>query len=690
MREGCAKTGSIRGTIAALAFTCLILASPSIASAGWTAPVTVSGVGSSVSQTRVAGGSDGNSWVVWKRDVGGFDVIQGTRVTIDGAHGSIITLSPAGQDVTDPVLVSRADGSAMVGWTNQSGTSDFMQTVAIAADGTAGSVVDRSTNGPAGQDAKDLSIALGDDGTAGASWLRYNGSIWVAQAVMVGTDGSSGTIQDMSGTEAAVGAPDIGAAPPSTVGGSYAYRVFWPQGSGTSSNVGTRQINADGTTTDVVLLFADGAACQDPFDVNVTYSSGGDLNAFWVCYRQNTDTSTGTEYYNWSAQWLRLSSGIPVTSPAVVSNASPTEPGVPYKIVGLYATQVFGGQPVVAWTHELDGGGDRMETGRVVPILPIGAAFQAWANASPDLAAAGDPVIAANSSAAAVSGYTIPGALPGQSSVSWTRFSNSSYEPFTPTGSFLYSADPGFSVASNGKSLAAFTGIDGSSVGSARVMTYTSPGIRLDPNGFNYGKVDIGESNSRFATIKSNGQTPAEVTGISISGPGAASYSLSGATSCVKTLDTNSTCQFGVKFKPGSTASQNATVTVSTEVGVRQISLTGRGLNRTRNRITVAPGSRSARKGKVVRFKVKAKNVGGVTSNSTRICVNLQKRALKLAGNRCRSLGSLPAGATRNLSYRIRVTWRARRGVRLPVTFVMRANNAVVRQVVARVWRKGN
>ena len=92
----------------------------------------------------------------------------------------------------------------------------------------------------------------------------------------------------------------------------------------------------------------------------------------------------------------------------------------------------------------------------------------------------------------------------------------------------------------------------------------------------------------------------------------------------------------------------------------------------------------------MVRIKVTASNRGGVTSNNTRICVNLRKRALKLAGNRCRSLGNLPVGVNRTLNYRVRVTWRAQRGVNLPVTFVMRSNNSVVRQAVVQVRRKGN
>ncbi|MCB0859628.1 MAG: choice-of-anchor D domain-containing protein [Solirubrobacterales bacterium] len=679
--------------MAALVLGCLMLAAPSLANATWTSPTTVSGIGSSVSQTQVAGASDGTSWVVWKRNVGGFDVIQGTKVQIDGTQGSILTFSPANMDSTDPVVSSRADGSAMVGWINDDGASNFVQTVSIATDGTVGPVTDRSDTLPVGNDAEDISIALGDDGTAGVTWRRDNGVNFYVQAVMVAADGTSGTIHDLTDGTISTGAPSVGAAPPVAEGGPYSYRIMWPQGTGADSNVANRDINSDDSVSDLVLVFAntDGPDCEDPFDVHVTYGADGSLNAFWVCYRKTLDFTTFEYFYNWSAQLLRLEKGVLVSTGATVTNASPTVYGVPYPISGLTATQTYGGQPAAAWIHDLDGGGQRLETYRVfvwqVDGKPVwGGRTGPFITEATNLES---PAIAMNALGAGMSGAVDPGAIPGQSTVSFARFSGSGIDSQTPSGSFVYSDDPGFVVAEDGRSMAAFTAIDGSSIGTARVMTFTDPSLRVDPDSFNYGKSAIGEKRTTYITIGSNGQTPNNVTGITLSGANAGRYALSGASDCVKQMQPNTNCRFKVVFTPGSTATQTAQVSVTSEGGNEVTNLSGIGLNQTRNRITVSPGHRSARKGRVVRFKVKVSNRGGVTSNSTRICVNLRKRALKLAGNRCRSLGNLAVGATRTLNYRIRVTWRAHRGVKLPVTFVLRSNNTVVRQAMVRVWRKG-
>ena len=688
MREGRAKNGSIRGLLAGVFLLLAAVAFPSIAGAGWSAPVTVSGLGSSTSQTRIAGAADGSSWVVWKRDVGGFDVIQGSRVAIDGTQGPIQTFSGPTSEADCPVVASRADGSAMVAWLNLSAVDDTVQSRSIAADGTLGPIETRSAVGPPGQPAACVDIALGDDGTAALAWMKFNGINWVAQAVKVAADGTSGTIQDLSDPTVSVGAPAIAAAPPAVAGDPNTYRVLWPQGSGTSSNVGTRDINADGSVTDVVLVFATGAECQDPFDMDIAYGGAdGAMNAFWICYRDNIDFNTGTHFFNWSVQWLRTARGVAVTPGLAPNNASPTVLGVPYKINEVAAGSAFGGQPALAWVHELDGGGtERIETWRV----QRNGSGQGWVNTSVSGNDVDSAAIAVNASQMAVAGGVELGALPGDTTASWNRFSLGSFDSVTPSGGgIVYTDDPGFAIADGGKSLAAFTAIDGGSIGSARIMVFTDPGLSVDPDVLNFGGIDIGRASTRIVTIRSTGQTSNEVTGVSLDGPGASHYGMLDADTCIGELPSGSNCTFDVTFTPSSTGAQTATITVASEAGNEVVNLTGSGLNRTRIGISINKRNFSARKGKVVRIRATARNNRGVTANNTRVCVNLRKRALKLAGNRCRSLGALPAGASRTLNYRIRVTWRAQRGVKLPVAFVMSANNAVNRQVVAQIRRKG-
>jgi len=705
--EGRAKTGLIRGAMVAVAFACAALLVPSLASAGWTAPTTVSGSGSSTSQTRVAFGSDGASWVVWKRNVTGFDVIQGTRVTIDGAQGPIVTFSPTNMDSSDPEVVARADGSAVVGWINDSGSSDFVQTVSIAADGTTiGPIEDRSSTLPVGNDVQDFDIALGDDGTAGITWSRTSGTGTYVQAVKVAADGSSGTVHDIVDSTELPGVPAIGGVAPAIAGGAFGYRVVWPQGSGSSSNVGLRNINPDDTLTDPILVYnelmdtdgdqvpdAPANECLYPFDVSVTLAGDGASNAFWICYRKEFDRHSGQNYYNWTVQWIRLEKTQTPFPGFGSTDASPAAIGVPYKIIGLTATQPVGGQPALAWIHELNGGGQQVETWRVavyknspsLPAVPVGVP---WTTTSTSAATVSSPAIAAQGRMG-IAGGVEEGLLPGQSTVSFTRFSSSSYDPQVPSGSFVNSTDPGFVIVPSGKTLAAFTAIDGSSVGSVQVMTFSDPAMQVDPDTSNYGKSNIGEPRNGFITIRSTGQSSNKVTGISLTGANADRFALDGDDECLIEMPPYSTCRFKVVFTPGTTSTETAKVTVTSESGSEDVNLSGFGLNRTRNRISVNKHNFAARKGKVVRVRITASNRGGVSSNNTRICVNLRKRALKLAGNRCRSLGALPAGASRTLNYRIRVTWRASRGTKLPVSFRMSANNAVLRQVVANISRKG-
>jgi len=691
LREGCAKNGSIRATSLGLAVAFFMLLVPGLAEAGWSGPVTVSGAGSSTSQTRVDGTSDGTSWVVWKRDVGGFDVIQATKVQIDGTQGPILTVSGPTFQSTDPVVAVREDGSALVAWLNLSATDDTVHSASIAADGTVGPVMTRSTVGPVGQPAKDISVAVGEDGTACLTWIKYNGTNWVVQAVKIAADGTSGTIHDLSdGSTISAGTPDVGTVPPATTGGANSYRIFWPQGSGVDSNVGSREISSTDTVSDLYLAFAPETG-GDPFDVQVVYGSDGSLNAMWIRYRKDIDLSTGTFFYNWAAEWLRLGKGVqpvsgdqPIPSPIVA--ASPTVLGVPYNLSSLYLTQATNGLAVAAWIHDLNGGGQRVETWRALP----NGTGQGWANPSSDVPAVTNETIAANSTGAAVSGWTIPGALPGQEVSAWTRFSNTSFEQFTPAGSFVYSTDPGFVMATNGKTLAAFTAIDGVNVGTSRVYTFTDPGFQVEPDNLIYGPVAVGQPNKRFITIRSTGESATEVTGVSLSGANAGQFALSGVDACLRSLDPATVCQVGVTFTPGSTGAKTAAVTVTSDAGVEITNLTGSGINRTRNSVTASPRNSAVRKGRVVRVTVKAKNVGGTNSNSTRVCANWRKRAMRLSGNGCRSLGSLPAGSTRNLTFRFKVLGRAPRGTKLPVIFRMTAGNAVVRQAVVNIRRKGN
>jgi hypothetical protein len=695
LRESRAHFGSTRGALAALALAFLILLLPSSATADWNTTQVVSGAGTSTSQTRIAGGTDGSAWVVWKRNVGGFDVIQGTKVALDGTQGPIITLSGPTLQATDPVIATRADGSAMVGWLNTAAIDDTVHTVSITADGTVGPITTRSTVGPVGQPAADISIALGHDGTAALAWRKFNGVSWVIQAVKVAADGTSGTIHDLSDPASSASAPDIAATPgavPPAVSTPPSFRAVWSGGTGVDGNVFSRQINPDDTLTDLFqALFppeSGGVGTGgDPHDVQIAYEPDGAVDIMWVREREGQTTADPpVVYYNDAIEWIRGIAGTVFSAgvPQFINTVTPVLPEEEYNVTTLDLNQPFGNRPVLAWVHALNGGGYRIDTSQIVR----NGQLQGWATpAGESLTEFNRPVIAANNSGVGALGWGVPSVVPGQSNSQWARFSTTSFlDPFTPTDT--YSQDTGFVIANTGETMAAYTGVDAGLVGSSKVVTFTRPGITVSPGQHVYGKVRIGRKSTRFISIRSSGETTAEVTGITLSGANASQYSLSGANECIGEFGSGNNCQFEVNFTPGSTGQKTALVTITSDAGVSQTNLAGTGQDKTQNSLTVKPRNASARKGKVIQLRVRAANTGGTASKSTNVCVRLNQRALRLGGNRCRTIGSLPAGASRNITFRVRVTWRARTGVRYPVSIRMNSGNAIVRKVVANLRRK--
>jgi hypothetical protein len=380
LQDGFVTTGFLkRGGALAFLIGCAILFTPSFASAGWSAPTTVSGAGASTSQVRIAGRPDGDSWVIWKRAVAGFDVIEGTQVSIDGTQGPIVTISGPSLQATDPVIALRADGSGIVAWLNTAATAATVQSRSIAADGTLGPIVTRAGVGLPGQPAADISVALGDDGTSGIAWRKFNGTNWVVQAVKVAADGTSGAIHNLSESSVSVGPPDIGAAPPVTPDTAYSYRVAWPQGSGATSDLGTRMINSDDSLGEISLLLT--GLNEDPCDAQVGYGSDGTLTLAWIGHREDThlEGPVGSEvsipYYNWAVQYVQATAGSE-PSGALSKAATPTVYGTTYDTSALTLSQRDGAQPVIAWTHDLNGGGQQIVTGR----FPSSTTFQGWVN----------------------------------------------------------------------------------------------------------------------------------------------------------------------------------------------------------------------------------------------------------------------------------------------------------------------
>lgn len=676
MQEGRATAVVLR-IAAIVAGVVSLLAVPAAAGATWSTPQPISGAGANVSQIQIAGTSNGSSLVVWKRNLAGFDVIQGTRVAIDGTAGPVMNLSALTMQATDPVVAVRDDGSAMVAWLNTSATDDTVNSVSIGADNTVGAITTRSTVGPAGQPASDIAIALGDDGTAGMTWRKFNGTNWMVQGLKVGADGAGGAIHELSTAGLDSGEPDIAYKSAGT------YRAAWPQGTGAEGNVGSVLIDAADTVSPLYLALSvssSNGTGGNPQHVQVSYGNDSTPNLAWV--RDRTEDPNGSPYVNRAAELVRpflQGNELQPAAPSTAVAMTPTVRGVPYNVDQFEMFTPIGAQPMMVWRHDYGDGTYRIESGRVMNNGP----YQSWANATGIVPDVTQPVIAGNARDTAVVGW----AQPGASNSAWSRFSNSSFDVQTQTG-FDNVNEVGFVQANSGVTLAVMAATVGG-VTDARVSTFSSPSVVVDPSLHNFGKVNIGVTAQRSIVVRSSGQTPTSVTGIDLSGANSSQFQLFNQSSCIREIDSQAQCTFNIRFTPQSAGSKSATVTVHTPLGDRITQLVGTGGTGTRLKLTAKPRNRAVRRGKVVPIKVTAKNIGGVIANNTKLCANLNRRVLKL-NRRCFQIGSFGVSAQRQITFRVRVTWRAKKGKKYPVTFRLRSGNAVERVIVSRLRRKGN
>lgn len=692
MRERAATSGVTKRAFASLLLAFLVLAVPASAQAGWSTPVSISGAGLPTSQVEVAGNSQGTAWVVWKQNVGGFDVIRGSKVTIDGSATPPQTISAPDMQADSPVVEIREDGSAMVAWLNLSALDDTVHSRSIAADGTFGPIETRSAVGPAGQPAADISIALAGDGSAALAWRKFNGLGWVVQGVRVGADGTSGTIHNLSDPgKGSADVPDIAASPL-----THAFTAVWAQGSGDTANVFAREIAVDGSLGGLVQMLWPTEPVNpgdpigigtggDPHDAQVVFGSDNQLNLGWVRYRTSTqvdpdDPGAGPfTLTSWAVEQFRGT--LDTTNPPPVAPAttviSPWVRDKPVVVDDLKMIAPAGALPIAMWRLDQGGGASVFQSARYIDSQRT----MGWGAAGSGLVGTTDPTIAANKNFVGIIGWEQPAAL----SSSWTRFSNTAFDNFTPAG-FVSVTDPGFVVADSNVTLAVFNGSTG--VPEVMLSRFTAPMITTSPSQIEFGRLNLGFGASNTLTIRSSGETAGEVTGIQLTGPDAAEFTLVNDGNCVRVLEAQTFCSFQVRFDPQSTGPKSATVTVESPTGNQVTTLSGTGGNGTRLSVKANPARRSLRAGKVASINLTVRNLGLATANNVRVCANMNKRVLKLAGSRCRTVGAIGGSQSRRLNFRVRLTWRAKQKTVYPVTFRVRSNNAVQRLAQTKLRRK--
>jgi plastocyanin len=130
----------------------------------------------------VAVDSNGNAVIVWVRPAGTAVAACGgqkcTRIQLrtrsaGGTLGTVQTISPAGQNASNPEVDVDPNGNAVVVWQRSDGTNTRIQTVARSSGGTLSTVQSLSL---AGQNAQSGVVGVDDSGEAVFAWTREDGS----------------------------------------------------------------------------------------------------------------------------------------------------------------------------------------------------------------------------------------------------------------------------------------------------------------------------------------------------------------------------------------------------------------------------------------------------------------------------------------------------------------------------------
>ena len=162
---------------------------------GWTTPLTLSGAGQSVTDPQVAVDADGDAIFSWARSDGTNQRIQARARSAAGALGAVETVSGAGQDASSPRVAIDDDGDAVFVWARSDGTNQRIQARARTAGGVLGPVQALSA---AGRNAFQPEVAIDADGDAVFTWRLFDGTDQVIQARARSAVGVLGAVQTLS------------------------------------------------------------------------------------------------------------------------------------------------------------------------------------------------------------------------------------------------------------------------------------------------------------------------------------------------------------------------------------------------------------------------------------------------------------------------------------------------------------
>ena len=667
----------------------------------------------------------GGRLLIWHREVGGFDTVQGIRVAADGTPGSIFDISTPGSDFGQELqAASDGDGTVTVAWLADDLPNGVVRSASVPADAPPGPVVDVSPAGVPGETIEQMSIGVAPNGTVGYAWSRLDGPISNVEGVTVPKAGPVGTVRAY--TDGPYDIKDPGIAPMR----NNEFKLAWIADNNDTgfSNIATIGIRNDGSEFTVKiegvdvpvqptylfpwtrpirglvpqesgppkceqlrdppvtgeLLFADTGATGNPRGLEVGPGSAaalavdefgfGQVNFAWIRDTVDTvdDPCSGDPVETISAQTAVETAGFDNVGAALpVTRVSRTD----VDISDLEMQKPRARRSTLTWLAD-DGGTFSKQLYRFTD----GAQ---WTFAEgPDPV---DPRVTVTANGAMGIGWTDPGLLPGEFQVGAVivgRLGNFIPVELPGLAALKSSSNPLVDPGTQGRHSVLFYGVDPGDIGSFYESTFSDPGISISPGSLAFGSIFLNlPSPPRSVYVTNSGSTATEVTSVAVTGADQALFTLANPSGCVGSLAPGASCRINVSFAPAAAGSSSATLEVETDAGDVSSSLSGSGIARTRVGLQVKPGQRAVRAGGRTSYRAVVTNRGGIAATGARLCFSGPRGAIAPA-KRCAQIGNVAAGATRSVNIKLRVKGNARpRAYRLE--FRLKTNNANPRRLFA-------
>jgi hypothetical protein len=286
------------------------------------------------SAPRVAVGADGTGVVVWQRRDGTGYHTTVRRIASDGTLSAAADLSPSGANAYNPDVAVSANGTAVATWTRFDTTDACCSIVQarriIMSNGSLGSVLDLSAGG---ENANAQRVAMADDGSTTVAWRRQDSNfIYLAQAAHISPGDSVTQLGSLSDAGQGAQTPVV------AMQGDGVAEILWQRFSGNSLRIQAKHVAADLTVGSLSNLSTDDGDASSP--EIATNPQGG-----------------------FRSTWQKLSG-----EDSVVQSANIDSSGNVGSVTDLSNPAVDGGDPGIAF----DPGGDALvswQTGGTAPRI---------------------------------------------------------------------------------------------------------------------------------------------------------------------------------------------------------------------------------------------------------------------------------------------------------------------------------